>query len=103
MNQTKNNNFLIPSKPSKFGRTVWTKFIRTITWIAFWLIIASGALLFLTSVVMVISAGTPAPLLLGLLGVGISVLIAFSLCAKTFIKLDIVDDIHKIREMLEKR
>lgn len=102
MNQTENNDFLIPPKPSKLGRTVWTNFIRTITWIAFWLVIANGAPLFLTSAVMVVIAGTPVPLLLELPAIGISVLTAFSLCAKTFIKLDMADDIHKIRKFLEK-
>lgn len=98
-----NNNLQIPPKPPRFSRTVWTKFVRTITWIGFWLIIASGALLFLTAVIMTVSVGTPIPLLLGVLWAGISVLIAFLLCSKAFIKLDMADDIHKIREMLEKR
>lgn len=101
MNQIESGGLPIQKDTRRFNRTVWIRFLRTLTWIGFWLITAAGALILLASVVAVFAAGTPVPLLLGLLWAGISVLMAFLLCSKTFIKLDMAEDLHKIREIME--
>lgn len=72
----------------KNNRTTWIQFLRTIVAIVFALIILGG--MFLSFI--------KGNLLLGLLGTALAFLIAFLVCSAAFIKLDMAEDVHALRQ-----
>lgn len=87
----------------KNDRTVWVKFARTIIKIAFVAIIVVGSLTGIIKAFIIRTGGSDF-ILLGLfylLGLpALSVLAAFCVCSVLFIKLDMAEDIHAIKNVI---
>lgn len=72
----------------KNNRTMWIRFLRNTVTIGFALIILGG--MFLSFI--------KGNLLVGLLGTAVAILIAFLVCSAAFIKLDMAEDVHALRQ-----
>lgn len=72
----------------KNNRTMWIRFLRNTVTIGFALIIFVG--MFLSFI--------KGNLLVGLLGTAVAILIAFLVCSAAFIKLDMAEDVHALRQ-----
>lgn len=76
-------------------RTVWIGFLRALVKICFVLIILAGALIGLSYLGRF---GIVTGLLLGAVAVAVAVLVAFLVCSAAFIKLDMAEDVHALRQ-----
>lgn len=74
----------------KNNRTMWIRFLRNTVTIGFALIIFVG--MFLSFI--------KGNLLVGLLGTAVAILIAFLVCSAAFIKLDMAEDVHALRQAM---
>lgn len=79
------------------NRTVWIDFLRALVKICFVLIILAGALIGLSYLGRF---GIVTGLLLGAVAVAVAVLVAFLVCSAAFIKLDLAEDVHALRQAL---